>query len=336
MIHGILILFNLSPYTSQDWWIPTQNFESHSYEQNLCGKWTQQPCEFLTLESFNDPNAPNPPTTDNERIARMERMMKMMEKMMEEMNKGNKTQIEAMSGQLEINPYTLNFSNPIHSYNESNQSPLQPANPSTTIDIDDDHNNFGSTHQYINSDGEEILCFGSNHDFLGDTFINDQSISLNVDIQTQWDHLGNESYKEDPDSFISSSLHLIPPFDIPNYHPINESHIHKSFTHTIGPTLENFVTPQKFDQSCEPLIDDNKCNLIDLFIQNIDPQYNFNSISQFELEDMIYNSDTPIIPHPHESHVQCPFSNIDQVEMEAYLVNQILLYAINLHLKLFI
>ena len=232
---------------------------------------------------------------------------------------------------------------------------VTPITPSS-YDTDDDHYYSDSPCRYINSEGDEILCFGldpnfsyeeeensentfmhsqlkspkftdqpkwdhsenesyeENHNFIGDIFFHDHSVSSN--IQPQWDHSENESYQEDPDSLNSLTFHLIPPFDIPNDHPIDESHIHKSYTHTIGTTLENLVIPQKLDQSFEPLIDDNKCILIGSFVQNIDPQYDFNSISQFELEDMIYDSDTPIIPHPHESHVKCLFSNIDQVDME--------------------
>ena len=38
------------------------------------------------------------------------------------------------------------------------------------------------------------------------------------------------------------------------------------------------------------------------------------------IEDMIYDSNTPMIPHPHVSHMHLSlFSNIDQVEIGTYL-----------------
>ena len=166
-------LFNSSPYTSQDQWVPTHNLKSHPSEPNLCDEWIQQPYEHLTLESFNDPNAPNPPTTDNERISRMERMIKMMEKIMEGMNMGNTTQIEAMNEQLEIDPYLLNSSNQIHSSDAILESPFSTPNESPfdltislespSYDKNDDEYHSDSPHRYFNSKNEEMLSFGSIH-----------------------------------------------------------------------------------------------------------------------------------------------------------------------------
>ena len=67
------------------------------------------------------------------------------------------------------------------------------------------------------------------------------------------------------------------------------------------------MIPQKLDQSCEPPNEDNNCIMNDSFIQNLDPQYDFHSISHSDIEDMIYDSHTPLIHHPHDSHLQCPY-----------------------------
>ena len=69
-------------------------------------------------------------------------------------------------------------------------------------------------------------------------------------------------------------------------------------------------------------------------VQNIDPQYDFNSISQFELEDMIYDSRHS---YNSSSSFTCAihFDNIDQDEMEPIFESNPTLYAIP-HLRLHI
>ena len=105
----------------------------------------------------------------------------------------------------------------------------------------------------------------------------------------------------------------------------------------LEPHWKIMVIPQKLDQSCEPLIDVNKCipswliHLFKILILNmiLIPSLNLTLRTWFMIHD------TPMIPHPHDSHVHCPFSDIDQVDTEhACEPNQILLYTINPHLIL--